>query len=211
MKNKLIGIVAFGLLAASTVTNATPVTSGYVDIVRGFPYPRISALLGGEGFEFAVSGQGECTIGVAKDTIVLAGDTVRLNPCLSDTGFDGIDVQTTEARGSRLNVNSSPLLFQSGQLTYTGSFDFSASICIPLDVRVGSTRIQNCDLLDFPALEGHGSYEATFRESGELNGNPLYVFVGARYTFVPEPTTLGLLGLGLAGLGFARKRKAVAA
>jgi hypothetical protein len=109
---------------------------------------------------------------------------------------------------SRLNVNSSPLLFQSGQLTYTGSFDFSASICIPLDVRVGSTRIQNCDKLDFPALEGHGFYEATFRESGvNVFGDQLYRFYGARYTFVPEPTTLGLLGLGLAGLGFARKRK----
>lgn len=68
------------------------------------------------------------------------------------------------------------------------------------------------NLVDFGAFLGPVSFVRLTNTStlvsadiDALWGN--YEFTGS----VPEPTTLGLLGLGLAGLGFARKRKAATA
>lgn len=43
---------------------------------------------------------------------------------------------------------------------------------------------------------------------GDSLGDPFAAELGSARVNVPEPSTLALLGLGLAGLGFARRRKA---
>ena len=46
----------------------------------------------------------------------------------------------------------------------------------------------------------------TFQKGGGLSH--VVIYGGERNTKVPEPMTLGMLGLGLLGLGFARRKKA---
>jgi hypothetical protein len=54
---------------------------------------------------------------------------------------------------------------------------------------------------------GFWSFVNTFQRGGGLSH--VVIYGGERNdTNVPEPTTLGLLGLGLIGLGFARRKKA---
>lgn len=58
------------------------------------------------------------------------------------------------------------------------------------------------------ATSGSFAYERYSGGGGGLSN--LFLWGGGTPTQVPEPATLGLLGLGLAGVGFARRRKIAA-
>jgi hypothetical protein len=64
-------------------------------------------------------------------------------------------------------------------------------------------------VVELAATDTSGTYELTAPAGMDLNGlSNLYLFgVPGGDTQVPEPASLALLGLGLAGLGFARRRR----
>lgn len=218
---RIVGIV---LLAVSPHANATVVTGGYINVDR-LVDPRGTFSLTGDGFQldgyFGAAG-GHYTVGKVGETFssldYFRTSGLDLNGGVATVFGAGYTVSTPVGWGgasfagfSWLSASAddhNPFVFHSGVTTYTQAFTFGGQLC---GYASGSSNHElPCDA-DFPDLSGVGVAEYEYREEIGPQGQTLFFPRSVTFTFgnpvgVPEPGTLGLMGLGLLGM-LIRRRK----
>jgi hypothetical protein len=186
MKTRILGLIAVGLLAGPMVVHAGMIwgTNGHeyaVVTAEGITWTSASAAAQSSGWYLA-------TIGSADEN-----DFVKslLNSGLASRSHFWIGATDQVSEGTFVWVDGTPFSFTDwwgGEPNNSGNEDYLA-----MDLHDGSWAWN-----DAPDNLGQiYGFARGYVMERVPNG-----------TSVPEPGTLALLGLGLAGLGFSRRRKA---
>jgi hypothetical protein len=108
-------------------------------------------------------------------------------------------------------VNQDTFSGQYGDARVTQTYDDEAGTAVGGSILLDGTFNPVGSLSDFDGMSALGLWSFTFQDT--VGADPLVVHSWtldielAEAAPVPEPATVALLGLGLAGAGFARKRK----